>query len=449
MTTRYECCDSLRRTAVAGHPSLNAIAFLEVATGDQTELTLHFVNPLTPQQRAGLSTDTIEIRGGERIRDIRVDVVSAAGDEAVLRATPAGDFSRYELALVRSASDSRPPAGFDPVLSSVEFSFKVDCESDFDCREAAVCAVEPAEDPEIDYLAKDYASFRRLILDRMALLMPDWRERSPADLGITLVELLAYVGDHLSYRQDAVATEGYLRTARRRPSLRRHALLVDYALHEGRNARAWLQVAVSADAVLDAEALLFGTRDELRPVWFEPVGDGPVRLFADLNELVFHTWGDDRCRLPRGATRATLRGHHPALAPGAVLVLEERKGTRTGAAQDADARHRHAVRLTRVASEIDPLDETNITEVEWAPEDALPFPLSVSVRTEGGVHVGDVSAAVGNIILVDHGRTRGRGLRPGPARCCSSTTTPASTAVRRARGSPSSRATVRGRTMRR
>ena len=50
--------------------------------------------------------------------------------------------------------------------------------------------------PPIDYLAKDYASFRRLMLDRLALLVPDWRERNPADLGVALVELLAYAGDH-------------------------------------------------------------------------------------------------------------------------------------------------------------------------------------------------------------------------------------------------------------
>ena len=67
--------------------------------------------------------------------------------------------------------------------------------------------------------------------------MPDWRERNPADLGVALVELLAYVGDHLSYRQDAVATEAYLGTARRRVSVRRHARLVDYRMHDGCNAR--------------------------------------------------------------------------------------------------------------------------------------------------------------------------------------------------------------------
>ena len=35
--------------------------------------------------------------------------------------------------------------------------------------------------PLIDYLAKDYGSFRRLMLDRLSVIMPDWTERNPAD----------------------------------------------------------------------------------------------------------------------------------------------------------------------------------------------------------------------------------------------------------------------------
>src|SRR5439155_2806963 len=139
-----------------------------------------------------------------------------------------------------------PPNGFDQVLSSITFSFKVNCPSDFDCKPQRVCPDEPPTPPEINYLAKDYASFRQLMLDRMAVLAPDWRERNAADLGVALVELLAYVGDYLSYQQDAVATESYLGTARRRVSVRRHARLVDYPMHDGRNARAWVQVRVSA-----------------------------------------------------------------------------------------------------------------------------------------------------------------------------------------------------------
>src|SRR4029077_19199669 len=73
-------------------------------------------------------------------------------------------------------------------------------------------------------------------------------------------ELLAYVGDHLSYYQDAVATESYLGTARRRISLRRHARLVDYVLHEGCNARAFVCIDTSRDfGPFDPQQMLFLT----------------------------------------------------------------------------------------------------------------------------------------------------------------------------------------------
>ena len=81
-----------------------------------------------------------------------------------------------------------------------------------------------------------------ILLDRLSQLLPGWGGTSEADLGVALAELIAYVGDHLSYQQDAVATEAYLETARSRVSLRRHALLVDYHVHDGCNARAWMQL---------------------------------------------------------------------------------------------------------------------------------------------------------------------------------------------------------------
>ena len=85
------------------------------------------------------------------------------------------------------------------------------------------------------------------MLDRLNLLAPGWSERSAADVGVALVELLAYAADNLSYRQDAIANEAYLATAHKRVSVRRHARLVDYALHDGCNARAWVHVKVAAD----------------------------------------------------------------------------------------------------------------------------------------------------------------------------------------------------------
>ena len=66
-------------------------------------------------------------------------------------------------------------------------------------------------------------------------------------LGVTLVELLAFAADTLSYRQDVVANEAYLNTARQRVSVRRHARLVDYYLHEGCNARAFVHFKVTRE----------------------------------------------------------------------------------------------------------------------------------------------------------------------------------------------------------
>ena len=40
--------------------------------------------------------------------------------------------------------------------------------------------------------------------NRIASIMPEWKENNPADVGNVLLEILAYVGDHLHYYQDAV-----------------------------------------------------------------------------------------------------------------------------------------------------------------------------------------------------------------------------------------------------
>ena len=68
-----------------------------------------------------------------------------------------GDFSRYTLHLRRRprAATSRRPAS-TRCCRSIEFSFKVECPSDFDCAARTPCPPEPVEPPEIDYLAKDY-----------------------------------------------------------------------------------------------------------------------------------------------------------------------------------------------------------------------------------------------------------------------------------------------------
>ena len=201
---------------------------------------MHFVHPLALVPAAPLQAVNVEIRGGGRIRDPQVTGVTWTGDVLSVDVAAPGDFSIYTLRLVANAGVGAPPAGIDPALAQIDFRFKVDCPSDFDCKPPTTACPSLRVAPVIDYLARDYTSFRRLMLDRLAALMPNWRERNPADLWVTLAEAVAFRGDELSYYQDAVATEAYLGTARQRVSVRRHTRLLDYAFHDGCNARVWI-----------------------------------------------------------------------------------------------------------------------------------------------------------------------------------------------------------------
>src|SRR4051812_868542 len=189
------------RASEAGSNEPNGIDYVEV---DETQrvITVYFLNKAPRDIRAR----DVRIEGGARIRDIRVTDITLCeiddpdrDDCMKVEVDRPGDFSVYTLKLV--GADGRPLEGFDPRYAEVNFSFKANCPSEMDCAPASDCYKEPAAEPDIDYLAKDYASFRQLIYDRLSLVMPDWRERHVPDLGVALVELFAYVGDYLSYYQ--------------------------------------------------------------------------------------------------------------------------------------------------------------------------------------------------------------------------------------------------------
>ena len=461
------CKDDSKRRALARKAPLNGLDYLEVSD-DQTRLTAYFLGKAPAWD---ITPDHLVIKGGRRIRGITVTKVHTArsdredvDDYLTVTVDRPGDASMYELCIVDVDRVGKrlatPPRDFDPRYACICFSFKASCPSDLDCAQTLPCETPKLPVPVIDYLSKDYASFRRLILDRLALVMPQWRERHIPDFGITLVELLAYVGDHLSYYQDAVATEAYLDTARLRISVRRHVRLVDYRLHEGNNARTWMTISVSQHLHLaiadfyfvaagsDASSRIVKHADlartaPARHVVFEPVGvqgKTAVDLYPEHNTIRFYTWGETECCLPKGATSATLMdpgtlpppsqpdpsqypksGSPPGtqreppdathyrlrLAPCDVLVFEEVIGPRTGSPADADRARRHAVRLTKVTRSYDPLTQQLLVDIEWCDEDALPFPLclsSVSVPPDCEL-VTDVSVARGNVLLADHGET--------------------------------------------
>lgn len=414
MSAQYLCGSAGRRAVVAAAADVNGIDFLEVGA-DQKTLQVHFLHDLGGFPALG--PGNVAVLGGVRIKDVQVLTVTPSGSLLTVTVDRPGDFSSYTLALRTSASDPTSPAGFDVQLSSVDFSFKAGCPSEFDCLPQPVCPPEAGTDPELDYLAKDYDSFRLLMLDRLATVMPGWQERSPADVGVALVELLAYVGDQLSYFQDAVATEAYLGTARRRVSIRRHARLLDYRIGEGSSARTWIFFRASAGVVDVPQGTAVRSHHDqgalaAPPVVFETMHDLTAR--SAHNRIGIYTWGDESCCLPRGATRATLAGGPGvSLQPGDPLLLEEVLSPATGGAAGADPGHRQVVRLTRVAAGQDPLFRTPIVEVEWAEGDALGFPLCVSALVPnptdpGGPQIlAEIAVARGNLALADHGQTVG------------------------------------------
>ncbi|MEM8674584.1 MAG: putative baseplate assembly protein [Cyanobacteria bacterium P01_G01_bin.67] len=525
--------------------NLNGLDYLQVSE-DQLTLKVYLMRKEKKyQENQELDSKDISITSinGDKIEVNSLHYIPSGNDKTddwlEVKVNRRGNFSQYILKILQNDEDKNSPLKlddnffFDPRYAQLQFSFKVNCPSDLDCKPRDVCPPEELSIPEIDYLAKDYRSFRRLILDRMSLLVPEWQERHVPDLGLTLVEILAYTGDHLSYFQDAVATEAYLQTARQRISVRRHARLVDYTLHEGCNARTWVCLEVSeeesrpvkvklkdlyfiaGDGVIDKNKQSV-TQQELLDliatgaIIFEPVvgkffDDNPpsgdeeprnsepdeettsnssfeivseyyscddnetddsesdsteavrheedgnnldengadeselsntdsdqnkensdlekqqeieefrgrhwwqdeeIYLWKGHNKILFYTWGNRECCLPKGATSATLKNEpFLYLKVGDILIFEEVKDPKTGSA-NPNPNHRHAVRLIDVNPSIDPLRNHPIVEIEWAKEDALPFPICISaVSQESCKLIEDISLARGNVVLVDHGLT--------------------------------------------
>lgn len=346
----------------------------------------------------------------------------------VVRTSSSGDWSTYVLALLGPGGEGYP-ADFDEPLCREPFSFTVDCPNPLDCGCRSDCPPVPGTTPLLDYLARDYPALRTRLLDRFAELVPSWRDTNPADPAVTLLELFAYLGDRLTLWQDAVAAEAYLPTARRRSSVRRHARLLDYRVHEGCAARTWLTFDVPAGPAVTipvrTPVAALPPRARATTVSEALAAGGTVfetmtaaRLTTARNAIALHAWGDVDACLPAGATSAFLAhpaAQDPELAAGDVVVLapvDEDETSVTG-----DEARRQAVRL--VADPVSredpyaPQDEGGrpfrVLEIRWGSADALRYPLPVS-RPRGDGTAGVAARALANAVLAEHAGT----LPPAP-----------------------------------
>jgi hypothetical protein len=416
----------LRRQTLLAKGTLNGIDYIEIAPGtERPKLLVYFLLAL-PAGVYGLMQppyDRIRITGGVRIRSFKVkSVTQETGRSLAIELDQWGDLSPYTLWLEHP--------GIDPVLGHQDFTFRPAPESFFDTAGGggsgpggAPGASEQApagEAPLIDYRAKDYTAFRTALADFARARVPGWDDH-PADLGTTLMELLAYAGDHLSYYQDAVMNEAWLATARQRESVRRHALLIDYRMHDGCAARTFVHVRIGPRPA--AGGALPPPRSERAPVsgvvpegtefCTAPDGSGGgetcfsamarTRLHEDLNELTLYDWGSRNSTLLPGATGFDLAGAQP-LQSGDWLLVEEVKGPRTGRPSEADPARRQVVRVAQVQATADPLTGQAVTRVVLDGADALQHEFIIAAEGEDGQPLTGITAVRGNLVPAEHGR---------------------------------------------
>ncbi|HUZ03386.1 MAG TPA: hypothetical protein VMU89_23830 [Thermomicrobiaceae bacterium] len=316
----------------------NAQGIARVAVNDaQAQLVVTFTVPLTPAQRVyAFDPRHYLLTGGERLfpHVVTATLFNPAGTppdlvdrRVLLQLDGLGDFSIYTLTV------SGPDV--DPFFAGHRLRFRLACDDPFDCRPPAA---PPAPTPElpvvIDYLAKDYSSFRQALLDFLPSRFPEWTEQSEADIGMMLLELLAATADNLSYVQDRVANEAYLGSATQRSSVARHLALIGYQLDQGASAATWLQFQVN-----DVVTLAGATRQTpgLRVSNLPARADETVYLFETLggatlrpehNAMPLYSWENLQCCLPRDSLSAALVGMFDRLEAGDYVLFDDGHGQR-------------------------------------------------------------------------------------------------------------------------
>jgi hypothetical protein len=392
-----------RQYLLSPYATLNGIDYVEIASEDQTVLLVHFLNAVPVEgtlgtvagspmgSPVGSSAAPVTTTGGEVITAITVLPIDESTawstdseDRPVLtvRVASPGDFSTYQLNVVSVV--------LDPYFASVPFSFKANCPSDFDCESSAPSC--PAEEPinlAIDYLAKDFSSFCQALSDFSAQRYPRWLERSEADLGMVLLEVLAAMADELSYYQDRIAAESLLDTATQPVSLLRHARLVDYEPAPATVATVDLQLEVSAatdvSSPVHCQALAAdGTMVDFEigrgladssggltvfsypvdPRWnrFSPSGDA---------NLMPYCWDESQRCLRAGATEVDVAGWEHGFFDTQPLLID------TAGATSADPPVREIVVVAGSPKELmDPLFGVQVTRVTLASPTSLDHDLT-------------------------------------------------------------------------
>lgn len=183
-----------------------------------------------------------------------------------------------------------------------------------------------------------HGQFKQSMLSRLSA-MPEMRgltTREDDDFAMALLDSWATVADLLTFYQERISNESYLRTARERLSLQQLSRLIDYELRPGVAASAWLafemETAKGAPRVAaisegtraqsvpgqEEQAQIFETVEEIlaRPEWnsIRPRMTQPQPLALGMKSLVF-----------KGVATALKTGDFLLVAPGGMGLNSERE----------------------------------------------------------------------------------------------------------------------------
>lgn len=241
--------------------------------------------------------------------------------------------------------------------------------------------VQLGKQPIIDYVTKDYAGFRQGMLDLIPLLLPDWTDRGESDFGVVLIEMVAYVADILSYYQDRVANEAFLRTATQRRSIVELLRLIDYLVDPGLSAAALLHVDVTVDATVGPAQLPYRAKTAGIPGQAERIFElsQPASLFLVNNAIAVPA------ALPASSSTMRLPSASHALGRGDVVYFEEK-------APGKRARRSPPLQIVDVQN-VGLVGGVDTDQISWLPPTAEPYVAFADTKLKG------------NNVRVTHGET--------------------------------------------
>ena len=221
-----------------------------------------------------------------------------------------------------------------------------------------------AGQPAISYRLGTHAAFLRRMLDKLhtdKLLREKLTTRETDDPAIAMMDAWAVIGDVLSFYQERIANEGFLRTATERRSVLEMARTIGYELNPGLAAGTYLAFTVDDTTQMYSKVTVpEGTKVQSLPSQgklpqtFETIGEIEAR--AEWNAL--KPQQTERQAIERGLKKLYLKGTSTQLQPGdAILIVGDERDTENTGSENWDV---------RVLTSVKAYPEEGYTLVQWS-----------------------------------------------------------------------------------